>query len=101
MPISLTSAFDPGDVDPGHTYAKLQIIEFHWSETLLHFRYTYGAYVDNVFVRGAGAPIRDLFLSGADLTSFMTTNGSTYASVRDALYQYLLDHSLAAGTIDE
>lgn len=105
MPIQLTNAYNPGDADPGKTYAQVKIIdhEVRLVQQLIIIRCKYGNTVGGEWVEGLQRGTNDTVVSGAD---FVALVGSTpaqlstiYNMVSKALYQYLLDKGVYAGTI--
>lgn len=116
MPILLTTAFDPGDLDPGKSYTHVKIV---------HLEHDVGGgsirmickrgYLDGGdFVPGAVSPtmvhqVQDqpsLEPPGTDYTSLVSetvvsgdVGGLVYDVNAQHLYQYLLDQGAYAGTI--
>jgi len=115
MPITLTTAYDPGDHDPGNTYPKATIVAMSFellSETV-HVTVQFGDDVSGDWVTGPGAKRRTFIINNnptatppddtiyTDLLATVTLASET---VHDAVKRILYDHLQAkypelAGTI--
>lgn len=111
MPVTLTTAADPGDNDPGQTYPKCKVL--HFSVDLLakqiNFTLGYGDVVDSLWVIGNGVRAKDFTVTGADYNTLITASAvqgdgdseyEIYSGAKRVLYQWLIDNSHIAGTID-
>jgi len=112
MPVLLTTPFDPGDLDPGHTYLRAAITDY---VTALHSEgaspqimvyYTFGDIVEGQFVKGGVAPARSVSISGSDYATIIASlateeeDYSLYEGVKRVLYTYLIDNGYLVGTIE-
>lgn len=104
MPILLTTAFNPGDIDPGKTYAQAKITWYrtHITQMYMEVHCELGNTVEGVWTPGATQDY--IFpLAGEDfiaLCSAVPEEGETvYQTVSRLLYQWLLDEGKFIGTI--
>jgi len=111
MPITLTTAANPGDNDPGKTYPKAKIV--HFSVNLLQnqitFELGYGDVVDGSWVIGNGVRGKNFTINSDDYAtmiaeSALQTDGASgyeiYSGAKRVLYQWLIDNEHISGTID-
>lgn len=125
MKIVLTTAFNPGDMDPGKTYPHVYIPRLSDAPTgtTLNFDWEYGTATNTTvsvpgigllgaagnvtvydWVKGAGSFTRNLSISGTDYlkivnaTPILSTD-TCYNMILRQLYQYLIDHGHVAGKI--
>lgn len=116
MPIQLTTAFNPGDLDPGKQYTHLAIrhLEHSLDNQTIRLICKYGVLEEGSFVAGAMSPTKTHLIQdeptadppGTDYTDLVATqvvSGDVDDLVYDVnakhLYQYLLDNGEYAGTI--
>ena len=110
MPVLLTTAFDPGDLDSGHTYLRATITDYavllRNGSPCIIVNYTFGNVVDDQWVRGNAAPSRSATIIGADYDSMIEEAAiegesyNLYQGVKRVLYNYLIDHDYLVGTIE-
>jgi hypothetical protein len=110
MPIVLTTAFDPGDNDPGESYpkAKIRRIEIQVDNQDVRIIVEHGDDSGGPFVRGVGSKNKTIALNdrdGTDYTDFIsqaTLDGETlYDAFKRLAYAKVqeLDAALA-GTVE-
>lgn len=125
MKITLTTPFNPGDLDPGKTYPHVFIPRFTDANqgTNLSFDYEYGTVTSssvqvpgigllglpgnaNVpsWSKGVGAPTRTAIISGSAYLQIayaapLLTTDTTYNTLMRALYNYLIKTVGIAGSI--
>lgn len=104
MPIQLTTAFNPGDLD-NTTYQQVKI-PLYITDVLgknLQIIYQYGNTIDGVWQPGQAGPRRQVTVTGQDyidiIAELAEENETVYEAVSRILYQYLLDKEIVAGTI--
>ena len=103
MPISLSSSFNPGDLDTT-TYSQLKIVSTHVhpGHQLIILECQYGNTVDDRWVQGV-APIKTIEIRNADFQSITEVDPegdlTVYGAVQKVLYQYILGKAIVLGTI--
>ena len=104
MPLQLTTAFNPGDMDPDKTYAQVKIIGY--SVNILDRSMSLFCQLGNT-VNGAWTPsvvpVKTINLLSDKFLPLMlqaVVNGETvYNAVSRVLYQHLIDDGTYPGTI--
>jgi hypothetical protein len=113
MPIQLTTAFDPGDLDPEKSYTHVKIVHLEHSIVDAFIRLVVargyldeGAFVESQIAKRAIYNIVDEG-EGTDYTSMVAetvVSGDVGEKVYDVnaqhLYQWLIDKGYYAGTIE-
>lgn len=106
MPLLLTTAYDPGDNDPGQTYPRAKVVAFDWQDDRITFRLEVGDEVGDpaVWTFGPGADAKQFILTGADYDAVVAeaslASELIYVGVKRVLYQWLIDNGHVAGTIE-
>jgi len=114
MSFNLTTAFDPGDLDPGHTYPKANImfqsirpeVGPNGEPVGVFVQYAFGSVVEGSFVKGVASPTRSAFITGTDYDTLVdeaaleAESYKIYSGGKRVLYEYLVDKGLLAGTVD-
>lgn len=106
MPIQLTTAWDPGQYDPGQTYPRAKIVGFSWRDTYIRVTVDFGDVVDSAWVSGAAQRKEKSYtISGADYDTMVAEVSQTdevlYAGVKRVLYAWLQTNvAELAGTIE-
>lgn len=107
MPILLTTAYNPGDADPGKTYPRVKIISFSLvpDDKYLDMQLEYGDVSEGNWVPGVAKRIGKQ-ITGAAFDSLaggslpLDANELIYDGASRTLYQWLLDNNIFAGTIE-
>jgi hypothetical protein len=103
MPIQLTTAFNPGDLDTV-TYTQVKITKVYLSLDSKSFeiRCQYGNTVETAWVKGV-VDDRNFNISGTDYDTLIAATPeaeeTTYDAAARELYQWLLDNDKFVGTI--
>lgn len=109
MPISLTTAFNPGNFDSGNTYPRAKIVAIHFLsvQSQLRIKVDFGDVSEGLWVSGGGDKempqkmrhylIRDdaeaETTDYSDLIADAPEEGeTTYEAVKRAVYAYLIDN---------
>ena len=108
MSVLLTTAFDPGDLDPGKTYPRANIVmqQIAPESEQIVVNYQFGDMVEDAWVKGAASPDKVVRITGADYTALVASAANSqesykiYAGAKRVLYQYLIDKGILAGTIE-
>jgi hypothetical protein len=117
MPLLLTTSYDPGDSDPGHTYPRAKIVRVtvDTEAKFIEFIFQYGDEVAGAWVRGKSSPDVLHIIQNApsepgpattdydDMIAEATTvdeDHVIYAGVKRVLYEWLLDKGILSGTIE-
>ena len=102
MPLNLTTAVDPGDLD-NTTYSQVKIISMYHNPITSEINVIceYGNTVSDSWVRGVSQP-RSYTISGSDYASLlaeMPDEGETvYLAAARVLYEWLVTKEYYAGT---
>jgi len=109
MPILLTSAFNPGDLDPSVTYPRAKIVNFEIDSEakFINMSVTYGN-VDGEgnWVPGKATPRAEFSLRNSDYDDVVVEvaipeeSYLIYVGAKRVLYQWLIDNGHLAGTIE-
>lgn len=123
MPVQLTNPFNPGDNDPGKTYAQAKIVrqEIDLIHKWIAVHIQYGDTVNGVWVPGAASPLKRLTIensepqynnadppeivvpAGTEFTTMLSklalNNETLYNGVARELYSYFITKGLLAGTV--
>ena len=106
MPILLTTPFNPGDLDKGHTYPLVNIVSVHIlkEQEKIAIEYQFGSMADGVWTPGPAAPTKQFVVITEDDYAAVVKQAANsgeliYEGVKRVLYQYLLDKGIVAGTI--
>jgi len=109
MPIILTTPFDPGDTDPGQTYAAVQIVSMRWALSgYVEVECQHGNVVAGAWVPGSKPTtwhsIADNPKTGdKDYSAIVTTKPlegeSVYAGAGRGLYEHLVAKGIYPGTV--
>ena len=107
MPILLTTPFNPGDLDPGNTYAEAKIknVYINLHDKCINVAWIAGNTVSGSWVQGAVAQVQDIWIQDGDYDSIVqeqisgSDNGCIYEGVKRVLYNYLIDHGCVSGSI--
>ena len=110
MEILLTTPYDPGDADPGQTYARLKLREVRHLVSGKEIRCSceYGNIVDSAWVPGVASEIMWHSIHNDDTTQHydnlvsqsVVAGELVWTAPQKRVYQWLLDQSVYAGTID-
>jgi hypothetical protein len=106
MPVTLTTAADPGDNDPGQSYPKCKVLHFNIDMLAKQINFTlgYGDVVDTSWVIGNGVRAKDFTIIGTDYDTMIAAaslaDEAVYAGAKRVLYQWLIDEEHIVGTID-
>lgn len=106
MPIALTAAYDPGDLDAGtYTHVEVTRVRFDVAAQVIRIDTKYGTYSDPDFTEGLSQK-QSFTISdsgGTDYTDLVALLSTASEPCVDAflrgLLQWLLDKSHFAGTI--
>jgi len=105
MPIQLTAAFDPGDVDPGVTYPRVIIKSFLCQPLTQEIAVVceYGSGSSSSWTPGV-VPTQEFLVSGSDYTTMIAELPDSgleaiYDGAARVIYQWLIDEGHFAGTI--
>jgi len=110
MPVLLTTPWNPGDRDPGHTYPRAQItylaITPEGANRSIVVSFEYGDMVNAVWVRGAGTTAVEYRISEGDYDAMIAEeieegdNDLIYKGAKRAVYEWLIAEGFLAGTIE-
>lgn len=109
MPVLLTNAFNPGDIDPGHTYPRANIVMQAIRPEIqqIQIEFEFGDMVNGKWVPGAQTPRRMVMVNpGADYTAIVSEEATAdedyliYAGAKRVLYEYLIAKGHLSGTIE-
>lgn len=107
MPILLTTAYDPGDNNPGVTYPRAKILGFSFQQGVIGFSFGYGDLdggAPGTWVKGLGSPTKSFTIEGSDydaMVAEIATGGELiYDEVARVLYEWLIANGHVAGTVE-
>lgn len=106
MPIQLTTAWDPGQYDPGQTYPRAKIVDFLWKSTFIRVTVDFGDVSGEDWVSGAARRKEKTYtISGTDYDTMVAeisqTDEALYAGVKRVLYAWLQTNvAELAGTVE-
>jgi hypothetical protein len=107
VPIQLTKSFNPGDIDPDHTYDLIRINQWRVFPPAQLMRITcgYGSMetVDGTSQWRNGLKDLQVTIEGQDFIDLFMAMGDSsktlYDSIANRLYQYMIDKAIFDGTI--
>jgi hypothetical protein len=108
MPVLLTTAFDPGDLDVGNTYPRAIIILQQIQPELrqIMVAYQFGNMVEGAWVKGMVSPDKTVTITGEDYDALVAEAAiededyNIYAGAKRILYEYLIDKGYIVGAIE-
>jgi hypothetical protein len=103
MPIQLTTAFNPGDVDAGKLYTQAKILSLSVDVlgNMMRVNCSYGYTADGVWVQGVVGH-KSLRIEGQDFGNIMgaiPVDESIASAMVSRIYQWLLDDGVYSGII--
>lgn len=108
MPVLLTTPFNPGDLDPGKTYPRAQIVEqrIRPEEKRISVSWEYGTVVETAWVPGDKSPSRTVDFTGADYDALILEDAIEdedyliYAGAKRVLYALLISKGYLVGVVE-
>lgn len=108
MPMLLTTAFDPGDLDAGASYPRAQIIHFEIDSESKFIRLSvvFGNMSGDDWVSGPASPKHTFIVRDSDYDTMVAEAATSeegyaiYAGAKRVLYQWLIDNGHLSGTVE-
>jgi len=110
MPVLLTTPWNPGDRDSGHTYPRAQIsylaITPEGPNKSIMVSVEYGDMVNAEWVRGTASTTLEYRIAGADYDAMIAEeieegdNDLIYAAAKRVVYEWLIAEEHLIGTIE-
>jgi len=109
MPVLLTTPFNPGDMDPGQTYPRANIIfqSIRPEDEVITVQYEFGDVTSGLdWIRGSASPVRTVDFSGEDYEYLIDEAAEEeedfkiYVGAKRVLYEKLMDKGLLDGDIE-
>jgi len=106
MPLLLTAAFSPGDLDPGKSYTHVKVLSFSMSiaHSVIEVTVERGYLDDGAWVKGEKAPTQRFVIKDDDYTTLVASlpeddTTPLYTQVANVIYNWLTTNGHFAGTI--
>lgn len=106
MSIALTSAFNPGDNDPGKTYTHMRACRYYYdgssAESAWHADFEYGFFDMTTWVKGKNlathVKLEDVSPNNY-LTAMLAKEANEGEKVHDAMLRIMEEYAVSAGII--